>query len=733
MAFATRPDGIASSELGLNQPKLSESDAILALKDVSKDKVDSYGTEPGFEGLVAHVKERQSRAELYRRPDEIRWVKAYRNYRGEYGSEVMFTETEKSRVFIKITKTKVIAAYGQIIDVLFSGGRFPIGCEPSKLPEGVPDTVHVDPKEQADPKEQGDQGKDQDSQKAPSDSLDFGYAGDGRDVPPGATLKDMLGTDLAKELDGLDVEPGPGLTPSSLTYSPADMHAKKMEKKILDQLDESNASKHLRYVAFEMALLGTGIIKGPFASNKELPKWDEDGTYDPLVKTYPKLEAISIWNYYPDPDGMNQDDLQYAIQRHRLNRTQMRALKKRPYFRENAIEQVLNIGYNYQRKWWENEIRDQHNAPTVERFEVLEYWGVIDRETLEDAHLEIPSALDDFDEIQVNVWVCGDNVIRLVINPFVPARIPYAVCPYELNPYSIFGVGVAENMEDTQTLMNGFMRMTVDNAVLSGNLVFEVDETNLVPGQDLKVYPGKIFRRIGGAPGQSLFAQKYPNTSQENMFVFDKARQLADEATGMPSYAHGQTGVSGTTRTASGMSMLMGAASTNIKTVIKNCDDYLLRPVGEAFFHFNMQFDFDPDIKGDLEIKAKGTESLMQNEVRSQRLMTFLQTASSPILAPFAKFPFILREIAKSMELDPEKVCNNPDEAMRQAMIMQQHGSMQAPGQPGQPPQATPGAPPSSPPAPGANPQDLTGRGGGNAGTAGPPMPGQPQFSGNAQ
>ena len=36
-------------------------------------------------------------------------------------------------------------------------------------------------------------------------------------------------------------------------------------------------------------------------------------------------------------------------------------------------------------------------------------------------------------------------------------------------------------MDDTQTLMNGFMRMAIDNAALSGNLIIEVDETNLVP------------------------------------------------------------------------------------------------------------------------------------------------------------------------------------------------------------------------------------------------------------
>ena len=80
--------------------------------------------------------------------------------------------------------------------------------------------------------------------------------------------------------------------------------------------------------------------------------------------------------------------------------------------------------------------------------------------------------------------------------------------------------------------MNGFMRMAVDNAVLSGNLLIEIDETNLVPGQDMAIYPGKVFRRQAGAPGQAIFGTKFPNVAGENMQLFDKARQLADESTG---------------------------------------------------------------------------------------------------------------------------------------------------------------------------------------------------------
>jgi len=292
--------------------------------------------------------------------------------------------------------------------------------------------------------------------------------------------------------------------------------------------------------------------------------------------------------------------------------------------------------------------------------------------------------------------------------------------PYEHNPYSIFGIALAENMDDTQTLMNGFMRMAVDNAVLSGNLIFEVDETNLVPGQDMQLYPGKVFRRQGGAPGQALFGTKYPNVSQENLQLFDKARQLADESTGLPSFSHGQTGVTGVGRTSSGISMLMNAAAGGIKTVIKNIDDYLLGPMGKSFFHFNMQFDFDESIRGDLEVKARGTESLMANEIRSQRLIQFLQVGANPNLAPWMKSQYIIREIAKSMELDPDKVTNNIEEAQEQAMIMQKQQA-EAQAQAG-PPQ---GAPPEG------APMDTSGVGNANIGIGMAPVPGEEGFSGN--
>ena len=662
---------------------------------------------------VAYIKSQYERAKDARLSDEDRWLDAYRNYRGIYSSDVQFTETEKSKAFIKVTKTKVLAAYAQVVDVLFAGSKFPIGIEARKFPNNVEDTVTFNPNRVTTEKVKEQANLDY---KVPYNIARPDIA---KDL---GVYKDKLGPiEDELEVDTSNIQ-------GSMVFEPAKVAAQRMEKLMHDQLDETEAPKHLRSVAFETCLFGTGVMKGPFAQSKEYPRWSEDGEYTPIMETIPKMEYVSIWDFYPDPDARNMSEAEFTIQRHRLNRSQLRNLKKRPHFRDESIELAIDYGADYYRSYWEDALEEDSVSEQMDRFEVLEYWGVLDNELAEEADLELPDEFADQDQVQVNIWVCNGQILRLVLNPFTPSRIPYLAVPYELNPYSFFGIGVAENMTDTQLLMNGFMRMAVDNGALSGNLLIEVDETNLVPGQDLQVYPGKVFRRQAGAPGQAIFGTKFPNVSQELLMMFDKSRQLADEATGIPSYSHGSGAVGGVGRTASGMSMLMGAAAQNIKAVVRNIDDYLLGPLGKSLFAFNMQFNFDPEFVGDLDVKARGTESLMRNEVRSQRLLQFMQMTANPQMAPFVKYDFILRELASSMDLDEDKILNDPREAAIQQKMMAEIQAMM----PQPPQQPTPPVPEGAgaPQAPTPDTQGFTGTGGGaNGGNA--PQPDQPPPTAN--
>ena len=687
-------------------------------------------------GLIAS---RFQVAEDSRKIHERRWLTAYQNYRGLYGKKIRFRESEKSRVFVKVTKTKVLAAFGQLIDVIFGTGKFPIGIRETKMPEGELASAHLDTLNPV-PGIETTPAEPVEGQEAEENPYDVGYSGDGKVLKPGATyglgkFEEKFIEELAKA-EGTFVE-GFSPIPQELEISPAQKAARRMEKLIHDQIEESSGTSELRSALFEAAMMGTGIIKGPFNFNKTLNKWDEDEegnrTYNPLEVRVPRIEFVSTWDFFPDPNATTMEECEYVIHRHRLNRSQFRALSKMPYFDKDAIRECLMMGGNYEKRGYEDQIREEEqDQQSPAQYEVLEYWGIMDAEYAREVGIELDDSIDDLDEVQINAWISDNKVLRVVVNPFTPYRIPYHAFPYEKNPYSFFGVGVAENMDDSQQIMNGHARMAIDNLALSGSLVFDVDESALVGGQSFEMYPGKIFRRQSGMPGQAIHGVKFPNTSTENMMMFDKFRQLADEQTGIPSYSHGQTGVQSMTRTASGMSMLLGAASLNIKTVVKNLDDFLLKPLGEAYFQWNMQFLEDKlGVVGDLEVSASGTNSLMQKEVRSQRLTMFLQTVQNPAIAPFVKMSKLISELAYSLDLDPDEILNDPEEAaiMAQIIGMQNNVGQETGEELGPPSEGEglggAGGPPQSP-------QELgvTGTGGGNIGTGNVPLPGEDQFAG---
>jgi len=668
-----------------------------------------------LKGIVGYVKDKFQSAEDGRYTHEQRWLKAYKNFRGIYDSTTQYRDSERSRVFLRITKTKVLAAFGQITDILFANKKFPIVVESTPVPEGIAEFAHMQT-----PLDQAEQPLDP-----------YGFPGDGRQIQPGSM--DFLGG-LQDKYEGTPLAEGPAKI-GEPQINPAQEAALNMEKEIHDQLTDTGAVNVLRTALFEQILLGTGVVKGPMLKNKRLHRWTKNDmgerTYTPSEVLCPEIEAVSCWDFFPDPSAVKSEDCEYVIQRHRMNRQQLRNLANYPYFNIEAIDNVIALGPNYEDKYYEDTIRDDETEPNYNknRYEVLEYWGIMDKSFIDGAGGLIDQDISSMDQLQVNVWVCGNEVIRFVLNPFTPARIPFHVVPYEINPYQIFGTGVPENMEDAQLLMNGHMRMAIDNLALAGNLVFDVDEASLVPGQNMDIFPGKIFRRQSGVTGTAINGLKFPNTAPENIQMYQLSRQLADEETGIPSIMHGQTGVSGTGRTAAGLSMLMGGANLSMKTVIKNIDDYLLKPLGEAYFQWNMQFnDNSPDIIGDLEIKPRGTAAVMQKEVRSQRLTALLQTATNPMLAPFVKIPNLIRELAIAQDIDPDSLVNDENQAKVFAEILRGLNELQQTQTPDQQPNSMAGSG-----GMGQAPTDgsVQGVGAGDIGVGATPVAGESGFTGN--
>ena len=135
-------------------------------------------------------------------------------------------------------------------------------------------------------------------------------------------------------------------------------------------------------------------------------------------------------------------------------------------------------------------------------------------------------------------------------------------------------------------------------------------------------------------------------------------------------------------------------------------------------------------VDGDLEVKATGTNSLMQKEVRSQRLTMFLQTAQNPAVAPFIKMNKLISELAFSLDLDPEELLNDPEEAAIMAQIIgMQNGQVPSQETPAPDQQQGGMGMPTGVPQ-GAQELGATGTGNGNIGIGAVPQSGEAEFSG---
>ena len=677
----TKPAG----EVMASDPRMKEHiDGLIRSKE-SEDLAEKLAMNPLLMRIKGHVEE----AESARSTMESQWIKNLRAYRAEddkgrdkNNGQSQFRESEIHKPYIRTTTVKTRAAYSQIMEALMQNSKFPLMIEPTPVVEGVPEFITDAPGEGPEQDEMsGYEEEGMDSQE----DFGIGYEGDDRKLQDDGSWKadDSLYQGLH---EGRDKSGG-----QFAQLSPAARSAEKMNRIIQDQLEGSNAHTELRKTIFEACLLGSGIMKGVFTEEKLSPKWVE-GKYSPVKTKFPKVHNVTIWDLYIDPNAIEFEDAEWVVERHRMSAKKMRDLKSKAFYDSAAIERAIKSGANWSDRSFEHVVREQDTIVDKGRlWEVLEYWGYMSMEEARAHGLDKKGEMQEGDQVQVNVWMCGNEILRVMANPFLPQRLPYFLVNYEVNPYNLYGVGVPETMEDSQKMMNGFARLAVDNLALAGNLVFDVDESMLIPGQDMEITPGKIFRRQGGQSGQAVHGIKFPSTANENLQMFQEFRRQADESTGIPSVSHGQTGVSGTGRTASGLNMILENASLNIKTVIRNIDDDLLQPMGRMLFYWNNQFNAHNIPKGDLDVVATGIRSYTKQEVKIQRLQTLLGLVQNPAIAPMIKMPYLIREYVKGLDLNPDEIINDMDEAKIYAAVIGMAQGQQGQGQ-AQPP-SVPGVP----------------------------------------
>lgn len=650
---------------------LFKSNSELEQERLDKAAAEERQNNPFITGLAGRIKSHWETARFARNTIEERIIDALRRRNGEYSPDKLaaIREAGGSEIYMMLTSIKCRAAEAWISDVLFQPDEAPWKVKPTPIPELDPDTeATIAEYAQA----EADQWQMEAQQVLPQEAIQERIE----------NIKDQLEKRAKEEADKI---------------------ADRMNTKIEDQTSEGNFETAMREVIKDVVTSPAAFLKGPVVRRRKSLKWgqsEESGRWEPQkgVELRQEWSRVSAFDMYPSPSSKDIND-GYLFERHRLRRGDLVAMKGVPGYDAEAIDLVLaEYGTGGLREWlW----RDQERAWLEKRpnewlnyddtMDALEFWGSVSGKLLVDWGMPREQVPNLFEEYEINAWLIGNYIIKATINDDLLGERPYFKCSFEEIPGAFWGYGVPEIMRDCQDMCNASARSLVNNMAISSGPQVEYNTDRLPAGEDISdMSPWKVWQTLSDPHGTNTPGVRFhnvPSNAKELMAVYEFFSTLADEYTGIPKYAYGEGGGgSGAAGTASGLSMLMSASARGIKQVIKNLDRPIEGSIRRAY-NWNMLYDSDESIKGDLNVEASGSSSLVAKEQQMIRRNEFLQQTNNPIdlqIMGQEGRAALLREAVKSFDIPIDDVVPDRDTIiMRAKQAAMQAMNAAQPQQPG--------------------------------------------------
>jgi hypothetical protein len=620
--------------------------------------------------LAGHVRHCWSTAKSAKEQTvEPRMFQSMRQRRGEYDPEVLgkIRQTQGSEIYMMLTAVKCRAAAAWLRDTLLGQrNEKPWTLRPTPVPTLSPEKVMA-LREQA------------------IAQLTELYMMTGV-LPPESQIRSLL-EEMRDEFMVKQQEQATKLV-------------ERMEMKMEDQLVEGSFHYAMSQFVDDLTTFPSAIVKGPIVRKKPKMQWvpGKGGqfTLDYKEDIVLEWERVSPFDIYPSPDSENVND-GYLIERHKLRRADLEQLKGVEGYDSDSIDLVLDeYGRGGLQNWTANDseraLAEGKDTSAVMSnpeglIDALQFWGSVQGKMLQEWGVE--GINDELKEYNCEIWVIGNYVIKADLNYHPAGLKPYFKSSYEEIPGTFWGNSVADLCRDTQNMCNATARAISNNMGIASGPQVGVNVDRLPPGEDItQMYPWKIWQftdDISGANTKDpvIFFQPESNV-QQLMAVYEKFSALADEHTGIPRYMTGDSPAQGAGRTASGMSMLQSNASKTIKQVVALIDVNVMTPLLERLYFWNMKYNPDNELKGDVNIVARGAMSLIQKETAQVRRNEWLMATANPFdmqIVGMEGRAEVLRETTKTLDMpNPDKIVPSPEKLrLRQAMVAAQAMQQQQP------------------------------------------------------
>lgn len=641
-------------------------------------EADARQQQPLILGLAGHLKVCWEAAKRAKTDIEYVMLKAKRQRAGQYESDKLAEIRLQggSEIYMRITEVKCRAAESWVRDILLDSGTPPWEIQPTPIPELKPEQI-----------------KEMQTLFMNKVLQYTQMTGQAPDQEGLEELNEMYEQEYRMKL-----------------LQKAETKAKRMEDLIKDQFAEGGWVESFNEFVTDLATYPAAFIKGPVVRRQMQLAWEQgpDGktVVAPVERLAPEFERVDPFRIYPEP-GISNIHEGYIFEHHPMPRSELAALIGVPGYDEGAIRALLENGA--QNSWFfsaveqtKNELERKQNSWSTPTsiYDALEFWGKVSGSMLREWGLTEQEVPDPAKEYDANVWLIGNYVIKAVLNYDPLGEKPYAKSSFFKVPGAFWGMGIPEVIEDIQNICNAAARSLVNNMGISSGPQVEVTVDRTPANEDItQVYPWKIWQVLSDPLGSTAPAVRFnqpTDNSASLMQVYEKFSTLADEHSGIPSYVSGDISVTGAGRTSSGLSMLMGAAGKGIRQVVSHIDNDVIKVIVKRQFVYNMRYNDDESIKGDVVVVPRGAVNLAIKETTNVRRIEFLNATANPIDAEIMGVDgraAVLREISKALQMPAEDVVPSREKLKFKGKMKALGGTV--PGQ--QQPQPTPTDPSGAP------------------------------------
>lgn len=470
---------------------------------------------------------------------------------------------------------------------------------------------------------------------------------------------------------------------------------RRMKNKVWDLMEEGGFTEAVHDCISNLCVYGTCVLHGPVMRAVEcnVVKSARGKTprYVREVKLKPVFESVNPWDCYPAPDAKDTSDGPFCM------KVKFAAHDLWTMCDRGAAKEKNGEGWN------DAVVRDILDRHPYGGVKLKPYCGTMEAERRELENRGFEDTKDcTFEGVRCYAYVRGSmlsemGIVRnrdnkaILVNDFYRVEsividdkvvfcrildnrmdVPISHALFYEIPGSWWGESIADKLRLVQTMQDNTAKSLFLDLAGTGPM-FWVRNAQLLRDKSPSATMFKAYKTVlfdepmfpgAGSSGMPMGTIDVPSRARELVAEWDMWNQQADNDSGIPRFAEGQSaGQSGALRTSSGLAQFNEHMMRGMKSVLTSFDNNLIRTAVRRMADWELIYGDDMDLKGDVYVLPVGLIGRIMRVQRDQaRMQLFNMIATNQFLLQLVGpkgVMSLLRPSLKDLDVNPDDILPN--------------------------------------------------------------------------